>query len=528
MEVCQRATPGRRTIDHFIMPKSKPIEARVVKKRSRNWSNKHENYTVSVAGLYDIWNPKVAGNQMIKGYGATTQAFQQLIAKAIKKNVRLRALGSAWSISRAAVTDGWLINTKPLNWVFRISKQSVSEDYKGDRSNLLFAQCGVSIGELNRYLYERGKSLKTSGASNGQTIAGALSTGTHGSAMDTGAIQDFVVGLHLIVGPDRHVWLERASYPVTNDSFADRLGAKIIRNDNTFNAALVSFGSFGIIHGVMIETEDIFLLEANRLKLPFDDDLKQVLNTLEFDRIALPRKGIVPYHFEIVINPHATDGNAFSSIMYKDEFEPDYQRRDGSSKRFQAGDDFLSVIGTLLDVLPDAIPRAVNSLLASQYREYTGRIGPLGDIFSSTSIRGKSTGAAMGVPLEEARRALDLILDIHNRNGSFPGVIALRYVKKSEALLAFTRFNMTCIIDLDAVDNKVSRKFFRNVWQAFQAQNIPYTIHWGKANQLTSDQLQTMYGDDLQSWLSERRKLIGTKTCHLFSSPFTDQCGLSK
>jgi len=509
------------------MPKSKNKEARVVKKRSRNWSNKHENFKVPVAGLYDIWNPKVDRGQMIKGYVATTKTLQQLAGRAISKDVRLRALGSAWSISRAAATDGWLINTKPLNWVFRISKPNISDDYQGDPDNLLFAQCGVSVGELNRYLSERGKSLKTSGASNGQTIAGALSTGTHGSAMNTGAVQDFVVGLHLILGPDRHVWLERASNPVTNNSFADRLGAEIIRDDITFNAALVSFGSFGIIHGVMIETEDIYLIESNRLKIPYDDNLKQVFHTLDFSRIALPRALADPYHFEIVINPHATDGNAFTTVMYKDPYRPDYKRRGRSSSGFQPGDDFLSVIGTLLDVLPDAIPGAVNTLLSSQYREYSGRVGTLGEIFSSTSIRGKSTGAAMGVPLEESGRAVETILNVHGNSMSFPGVIALRYVKKSEALLAFTRFNMTCVIDLDAVDNKVSRQFFRNVWHAFENQKIPYTIHWGKANELTSDQLQTMYGDDLETWLSERRKLIGTKTCRLFSSPFTDQCGLS-
>jgi FAD/FMN-containing dehydrogenase len=509
------------------MPESNGMDARVVKKEARTWSNRHENFSVPVQGLYDIWNPGVSSDQMINGYRATTQKLQELVGNAISENVRLRSIGSAWSISRAAVTDGWLINTKPLNWVFRISKSGISENYKGNTSNLLFVQCGCSIGELNRYLNKREKSLKTSGASNGQTIAGALSTGTHGSAMETGAVQDFVVGMHLIVGPGRHVWVERASYPVTTDTFADRFGAEVIRDDSVFNSALVSFGSFGIIHGVMIETEDIYLLEASRLKVPFDDNVKQVMQTLDFERIQLPAPAEKPYHFEIVINPHASDGNAFTTVMYKKPYQPDYEEREGSSGRFQAGDDFLSVIGTLLDVLPGAIPGAVNSLLASQYREYNGRIGVLGEIFSSTSIRGKSTGAAMGVPLEEAGRAVDAILNIHDRSRPFPGVIALRYVKKSEALLAFTKFPMTCIIDLDGVDNRSSRQFFRRAWKELENQNIPFTVHWGKANKLTPEKLQTVYGDELQTWLNVRRNLLGDQGCRVFSSPFTDQCGLS-
>lgn len=169
----------------------------------------------------------------------------------------------------------------------------------------------------------------------------------------------------------------------------------------------------------------------------------------------------------------------------------------------------------------------MNSLLSSQYGEYRERIGTLGDTFSSTSIRGKSTGAAMGISLEESQRALQAILDVHETSKPFPGVFAFRYIKKSDALLAFTRFDMTSVIDLDAVDNKVSREFYRKVWDAFENQNIPYTIHWGKANELNSERVIAMYGDDLQTWLSERRNLLDAECRRVFSSPFTDQCGLS-
>lgn len=504
------------------------LKARIVKKKSRNWSNKHENFTVRIAGLYDVWNPAASSGLQIEAYNATTKALQGLIGRASEKSERVRALGSAWSISDAAATDGILINTKPLNRLFRVSGQSVSDHYTGDPNNLFFVQCGVSIGELNRYLRQHGKSLKTSGASNGQTIAGALSTGTHGSAIYTGAIQDFVKGLHLITGPDRHVWLERSSDPVTSPGFAGRLEAEEIRDDDTFNAALVSFGSFGIIHGVLIEAEDLFHLEASRIKLPFDENLKHVIQTLQFDHINLPEPVENPYHFEVVINPHAKDGQAFSTVMYKKTYREGIEERRRSSGGFQPGDDFLGVIGTLLDIAPEAIPAAVNKLLASQYKEYRGRTGTLGDIFSATGIRGKATGTAMGVPLEETGRALDVILDVQNRSRNFPGVIALRYVKKSDALLAFTRHSPTCIIDLDAVDNRTSHNFFRGVWRAFDEQNIPYTLHWGKANDLTPESLLTMYKDDLDKWLNIRRSLLDEEYRGIFSSPFTDRCGLSE
>jgi hypothetical protein len=44
-------------------------------------------------------------------------------------------------------------------------------------------------------------------------IAGALSTGTHGSVMESGAVQDFVKGLHL---------LDAESLRVFSSSFTDQ------------------------------------------------------------------------------------------------------------------------------------------------------------------------------------------------------------------------------------------------------------------------------------------------------------------
>ena len=100
-----------------------------------------------------------------------------------------------------------MLDTKPLNIIFDISAQSVVPSYKGDTNKLFLAQCGNGVWELSRFLKTRSLSLKTSGASNGQTIAGVTATGAHGSAFDVGAVQDFVVGMHIIVSPTRHIWL---------------------------------------------------------------------------------------------------------------------------------------------------------------------------------------------------------------------------------------------------------------------------------------------------------------------------------
>ena len=230
-----------------------------------SWTNRHDTFTQPINNLFDLINGTTANG--FDDYNAMTDAIQAFLGTAITQNKTVRALGGGWSFSKVAATDGWILNTKMLNMAFPIrSTQSVSPQYARTPNDLLFAQCGNSMQELNSLLKQNKRSLRTTGASNGQTIAGCFSTGTHGSAIDAGSVQDFVVGMHIIVGPGKHVWLERQSYPVVSGAFLQKFKTKLVADDELFNAALVSFGSFGFIHGVMIETEDIYLLECYRIK----------------------------------------------------------------------------------------------------------------------------------------------------------------------------------------------------------------------------------------------------------------------
>ena len=171
------------------------------------WINRHDTFKQPINNLFDLINGNTGNG--FNDYNAMTEAIQAFLGKAIAENKTVRALGGGWSFSKVATAE-WILNTKMLNMLFPIRNiQSLSPKYKGTPNNLLFAQCGNSIQELNNWLKQNKRSLKTSGASNGQTIAGCFSTGTHGSAIDTGSVQDFIVGLHIITGPGKHIWIER-------------------------------------------------------------------------------------------------------------------------------------------------------------------------------------------------------------------------------------------------------------------------------------------------------------------------------
>ena len=100
-------------------------------------------------------------------------------------------------------------------------------------------------------------------ATDGQTLAGAISTGCHDAAIHFGSIQEHVKGIHLVI-PGETVYVQKNSDPVLTEEYViNTLGAdRLITNDDMFNAALVSFGSFGVVHSYLLQTEKIFKLKV--------------------------------------------------------------------------------------------------------------------------------------------------------------------------------------------------------------------------------------------------------------------------
>lgn len=499
----------------------------------RRWTNRHQNFTQRIDVLTNIWPPDLGDDDdPFEGLRATAKGFRTLIRRAMSNASTLHALGGGWSLSRVAATEGRLVNTKPVNWVFPLGGESVAPNFAGDPASLFLAHCGVQIGELSKELRVHGRSLRTSGASNGQTIVGAMSTGTHGSAFDVGAVQDYVVAIHLVAGPRKDVWLERESYPAVADDLVAALGTRRVADDTLFDAALVGLGGLGVVHAVVIETDPIFLLHAYRETVPFDDAFRRVIRTLDFDGLDLPGGDERPYHFEVVINPHS-DVRPRVTTMYKRPYEPGYPPI--SESAYGVGDDALSVIGAITDHAHGAVPFVINTMFNKAYplfpRDGDGpRIGTLAEIFSNTTTRGTASSCAVGVPLERANDVLDILLDLNRSEGPFPGLFAIRYVRRSPALLAFTRFApVTAVFDLDAVQSRETKAFFSVACRALVSAGIPFTLHWGKENDfLTAARVRKMYGADRDRWIQARHKLLSPKMRATVENPFLRRCGLAE
>lgn len=504
-------------------------------------TGRHESFTQVLEGEY-VFRIDRGGKPPFDTYNEATKELQGIIRACLDDGKSLRAHGSLWSLSKVAVTDGRLIDNTALRLAFEVPQPLTDPAYSGDAAKLRFVECGNSVAALNDYLFASGLSIKGCGSNNGQTVAGALSTGTHGSAYRFGAMQEMVVGLHLITGPGKHVYLERKSAPVMQPDFARSIDAEFIRDDTLFNAALVSFGSFGIIHGIMIETRDLFALNAVRFRYPYNDILKAAIDACDPTHIPLPPEaGNIdrnkPYHFEIFFSPNegTPPGEAIVLLMHETDYDPaTYVAPEWNAGEPGLGASGLDIMGALVGRIPSPLNKLAVPLLNTQVnQEFAPYIKKaiIRDLFRGEKTLGKTLACGVGMPVARAVEAMEIAFKIYKEsNVVLPLILSHRFVKGTKALLGFTRFDTTAVMEMDAVNTPETRAFFNKVWEALDAAGIPFTLHWGKYNSfLTPDRVRDRYGDSaVDQWLASRETLLESAAVRqIFNNDFTTGVGLA-
>lgn len=476
-------------------------------------------------------------------YNDAAAEIQRLIGEAVASNERMRAYGMAWSLSNIAhQRDRMLFNAR-LNIKFELTADLLHPATSFDAKNLFFVQCGTLVKEITEFIARRKKSLKTCGASNGQTIAGAISTGVHGSAIDVGAIQDYVVGLNLIIGPNAGdvVYLERKSAPALNDAFAARINARVIRNDKLFNAALVGLGAFGFIHGVVLEAEDRYLLKRYVKKIKRDDALR-LAETMDFSKppwdIPAERNadgtGKRPCHYKLYINPYNADEDFVTEVIYKCPYRTKYNDPVPLIQK-AIYKDLPSWIAAFAARHKRFIPAILKALEQQAFPTVDDDVeGTLGEIFWDTTQQGRAFGSAFAVDHRQAGKALDVFVQTIKTFGPVPGILSMRFVKKSRATLAFTRFPTTCVLEIDGVlwegnQNMISLDdFLARVVEAFKKADIKFALHWGKNGPWNFPGLvDYMYGNADDEWKDQRSSLLTKQMADFFSNDFLDTVKLS-
>ncbi len=149
--------------------------------------------------------------------------------------------------------------------------------------------------------------LATMGGAAGQTVYGALTTGTHGANFRIPPMADIVMAMHLVADGGKHYWIEPGKQArgvqMTDDTKLNALygvskygGAsnfQIIRDDDVFNAVLMAAGRFGIVYSFVLGAVRQYSLHLERRLLIWEDikdnirDLTSNLYSSKFLQVAV-------------------------------------------------------------------------------------------------------------------------------------------------------------------------------------------------------------------------------------------------
>jgi FAD/FMN-containing dehydrogenase len=175
------------------------------------------------------------------------EGLQAIVAEAARRGDRVRAAGSGHSFAPLCATDGVLIDLSRLSGVEAVDAET------GEATIL----AGTKIHQIGEPLFQVGRGFANQGDIDRQAIAGAVSTGTHGTGRRYGSFSSAVRAVDL-VGPDGSLVTIDASSP------PDRL-----------RAAALSLGMLGVVARVRLATVPAYKLRERTQALPFDACLEQ-------------------------------------------------------------------------------------------------------------------------------------------------------------------------------------------------------------------------------------------------------------
>lgn len=143
---------------------------------------------------------------------------------------RITAVGSGHSPSDMTCTSSWLLNLDDLAEIRHIDRAS----------GLVRAQAGLRLWRLCEVLDEVGLAVPNLGSINEQSVAGVISTGTHGSSLCYGLLSERVAEITIVLGDGR-------ARTCSADS-----------DTELFRAALLSLGALGVIVEVVFRAVPAF------------------------------------------------------------------------------------------------------------------------------------------------------------------------------------------------------------------------------------------------------------------------------
>ncbi|MGN6639409.1 MAG: FAD-binding protein, partial [Mucilaginibacter sp.] len=200
-------------------PLLSPLTDWAQEERLKNWSG---NLTYSTGNVQ---------------YPKSVAQVQQLV----RKHNKLKALGTRHCFNSIADSRDDLLSTKELNQVISLDEKARTVTVEG----------GIKYGELAPYLDHRGFALHNLASLPHISVAGSITTATHGSGINNGNLSSAVRGLEIVTADGSVLHLSKGSD-------AEKL-----------NAVVVGLGAIGVITKVTLAIEPTYKMRQRVfLKLP--------------------------------------------------------------------------------------------------------------------------------------------------------------------------------------------------------------------------------------------------------------------
>jgi L-gulonolactone oxidase len=165
------------------------------------------------------------------------------VTEARDRGLRVKMTGSGHSFTDIALTDGLLLDPCALHGVVAVDLDEMT----------VTALAGTTLRQLNAALDHLGLALHNMGDVDPQTLAGAVSTGTHGSGGLVGSLSSQLEALELVDGTGVVRRLSRTESPEELD------------------AARVGLGALGVVTTLTFRVEPAFGLNAVETPMSWDE-----------------------------------------------------------------------------------------------------------------------------------------------------------------------------------------------------------------------------------------------------------------
>jgi L-gulonolactone oxidase len=364
------------------------------------------------------------------------EELRDAVARAAGGGGTVRVAASGHSFTDIACTDGVMVRLDRMNRVLDVDRGAGLAKVEG----------GIVIRDLSEALARLGFALENLGDIDVQTVAGAISTATHGTGERFGNISAQVEALELVTADGAVVECSRESDP------------------ELWRAARVGLGSLGAIANVTFRVVPSFTIRRHDHPLPLDEAFARL------DDLAAAND-----HFEFYVFPHTRTALCRESRHTGGPPEPHSRPREYLQETVLENH-ALAALCQVGKRAPGRIP-AINRFIT---RTLSGSVKTDAShrVFSTRRLV-RFTEMEYAIPRERGPEALTRVLEMIDRRGyAVPFPIEFRIVAGDDAYLSTAHERETAYIAVHMYRGMAWEPYFRAVEAIMDDyQGRP---HWGK------------------------------------------------